>query len=199
MLFWLSRQGQNHVTHDIHWCIFSPITAVKPQWKSNCDVSIHKTSQDCTLDMLFVFPSRRYQMGWPPNLAGVRNGHPHLQSVWCRHQMEIHTWAKVLHIFKEAKFLGNLCENYSNYLYQHITRVFYCISAKVLLLGFIAHWQIDDDPWQCGTDLKVSLPVAFGRNLELDTTRLFFHINCQYSTEKAPNHQQWCIVANYWT
>ena len=111
----------------------------------------------------------------------------------------IHTWAKVLHIVKEATFLGNLCENCSNYLYQHITRVFYCISAKVLLLRYIAHWEIDDNPWQCGNDQKVSLPVAFGRNLELDTTRLFFHMYCQYATKKAPNHQQWCNVANYWT
>ena len=31
--FWPSRKGYNHVLHDVHWCIFSPITAVKPQWK----------------------------------------------------------------------------------------------------------------------------------------------------------------------
>ena len=113
--------------------------------------------------------------------------------------IHIHTWAKVLHVFKEAKFLGNLWEKCSDYQYQYITRVFYCISVKMLLLRFIAHWEIYADPWQCGTDQKVSLPVAFGRNLALGTTRLFFHIYCQYATKKAPDHQQWCIVANYWT
>ena len=95
----------------------------------------------------------------------------------------IHTSAKVLQIFKEAKFLGNWCENCDNQPYQHTTQVFYCISAKVLLLRFIAHWEIDDDPWQLGTYQKVSLPVACGRHLELDTTWLFFHIYCTYATQ----------------
>ena len=31
VLFRPSRKGHNHVAHDVHWCIFSPITAVKPQ------------------------------------------------------------------------------------------------------------------------------------------------------------------------
>ena len=33
VLFWPSRKGHNHVPHDVHWWIFLPITAVKPQWK----------------------------------------------------------------------------------------------------------------------------------------------------------------------
>ena len=75
----------------------------------------------------------------------------------------IYTWAKVLHIFKEAKLLGNLCEKCSNYLYQHTTQVFCYISAKVLLFWFIPHREIDDDQWQRVTYQNVSLPVACGR------------------------------------
>ena len=33
MLFWPSLKAHNHVPHDVHWCVFSPLTAVKPRWK----------------------------------------------------------------------------------------------------------------------------------------------------------------------
>ena len=119
---------------------------------------------------------------------------------WRRRNIHmLHTWAKALYIFKEAKFLGKVCENCSNYLHQHTIHVFYYISAKVLLLWFIAHWENDDDPWQHVTYQKVSMPVACCRHLELSTTRLFFHIYCQYATKKVPTHQHVCKVANYWT
>ena len=75
----------------------------------------------------------------------------------------MYTWAKVLHIFKETKLLGNPCEKCSNYLYQHTTQVFCYISAKVLLFLLIAHWEIDDDSRQHVTYQNVSLPAACGR------------------------------------
>ena len=36
VLFWPSLKAHNHVTlpHDVHWCVFSPLTAVKPRWKA---------------------------------------------------------------------------------------------------------------------------------------------------------------------
>ena len=33
VLFWPSLKAHNHVPHDVHWCVFSPLTVVKPQWK----------------------------------------------------------------------------------------------------------------------------------------------------------------------
>ena len=79
----------------------------------------------------------------------------------------IYTWAKVLHIFKEAKRLGNVCENCRNYLYQHTTQAFCDISDKVLLLWFIAHWENDNDPWQHVTYQKVSCHLLVADTLNL--------------------------------
>ena len=140
---------------------------------------------------------------WIPHTESQLHGKCfHLMTSSCNTEpprIIIYTWAKVLHIFKGAKRLGNVCENCSNYLYQHTTQAFCDISDKVLLLWFIAHWENDDDPWQHVAYQKASLPFACGRHLELGTTRWLFHIYCQYTTKKVPTLQHVCKVAKYWT
>ena len=69
----------------------------------------------------------------------------------------------------------------------------------MLLLWVIAHWENDDGHGNMSSYQKVSLPVACGRHLELGTTRLFFHIYCQYATKKVPTHKHVCKVVNYRT
>ena len=95
-----------------------------------------------TTDNIIIYHENIYQVlkhvlvvSFTNNIIGHKN-------------LYIHTWAKVLHIFKEAEFLGNVCEKCSNQHYQHTTQVFCYILPKVLLFWFIAHLEIEDDQWQ---------------------------------------------------
>ena len=74
MLFWPSLKAHNHVPHDVHWCVFSPLTAVKPRWKvylwrrHTLDVSRWQNSMGFRISMSpppdGVFVSTPRIVGW---------------------------------------------------------------------------------------------------------------------------------------
>ena len=111
---------------------------------------------------------------------------------------DIHTWAQVLHIFKETKFVGNLCGNCSNYLNHHTTQIFQYISAKVLLLWFIAHWENDDGHGNMSPTKKwvCQLLVADTLNLAQRDYSSTFIVSM---LPKRCQPISVCKVVNYWT
>ena len=74
MLFWPSRKAYNYVPRDAHWCVFLLITAVKPQLKSNCEVSKHLTSRHSIIPWLSVFPCHLQLMGFSLERSGLLAG-----------------------------------------------------------------------------------------------------------------------------
>ena len=110
----------------------------------------------------------------------------------------IHTWATVCTFQKVTNHLATCMKNVLIIYISKQHRVFTLFLPKCYCYGSLHTdklTMIHDNL----TPIKFSLSVACGRHPELDTTTLFFHIYCQYTTKKAPIHQQWYKVANYWT
>ena len=82
VMFWPPLKAHNYVPHAVHWCLFSPLTAVKPRWKvylwrrHTLDVTKWLNSIAFCISMSPPTDGVNAQSRWP-----CRNGLPLLQSL----------------------------------------------------------------------------------------------------------------------
>ena len=104
MLLWPSRKGHNHVPHDVHWWILSPVTTVKPQWKV-------RLWRKHTLDVTTLWIRQAFCISMLPPPDGVN-----AQSRWpCGKASRTQSLLVRFRNFPKIKRIDRLANDYAGY------------------------------------------------------------------------------------